>query len=133
MSKIQLNFIRSPHGYGDDDDILIISKVGQKQYSLTYTDKTSRTVVPRSIQLNREDVLEYLETTFDMLTIDIVPFKQVQIIAPTFPSTLLSVNSLNNEAIRETVYRAVESTLDNWPTADANDCNRRSPRLAGRN
>ena len=130
MSKIQLNFIRSPHGYGDDDDILIISKIGEKQYSLTYTDKTARTVIPHSIRLDREEVLEYLETTFDMLTIDIVPFKQIQILAPTFPSTLLSVNSLNNDGIRETVYRVVESTMDNCPVEETL---RRSPRLAGRN
>lgn len=130
MSKIQLNFIRSPHGYGEDDDILIISKIGEKQYSLTYTDKTAKTVIPYSIQLDREEVLEYLETTFDMLTIDIVPFKQIQILAPTFPSTLLSVNSLNNDGIRETVYRVVESTMDNCPVEETL---RRSPRLAGRN
>ena len=130
MSKIQLNFIRSPHGYGEDDDILIISKIGEKQYSLTYTDKTARTVIPHSIRLDREEVLEYLETTFDMLTIDIVPFKQIQILAPTFPSTLLSVNSLNNDGIRETVYRVVESTMDNCPVEETL---RRSPRLAGRN
>ena len=130
MSKIQLNFIRSPHGYGEDDDILIISKIGEKQYSLTYTDKTARTVIPHSIRLDREEVLEYLETTFDMLTIDIVPFKQIQILAPTFPSTLLSVNSLNNDGIRETVYRVVESTMDNCPVEETL---RRSPRLACRN
>lgn len=130
MSKIQINFIRSPHGYGDDDDILTISKIGEKQYCLTYTDKTARTVIPRSIQLDREEVLEYLETTFDMLTIDIVPFKQVQIMAPTFPSTLLSICSLNNDGIRETVYRVVESTMDNYPVEETL---RRSPRLAGRN
>ena len=130
MSKIQINFIRSPNGNGDDDDILTISKVGDKQYSLTYTDKTAKTVIPYSIQLDREEVLEYLETTFDMLTIDIAPFKQIQILAPTFPSTLLSVNSLNNDGIRETVYRAVESTMDNYPVEETL---RRSPRLAGRN
>jgi hypothetical protein len=132
MSTIQINLIRSPHGNGDDDDVLTISKTGEKQYSLTYTDKTATSVLPRSIQLDRDDVFDHLETTFDMLDIDIAPFKQIQILAPTFPSTLLTVSSLRMDEIRETVFRAVENTMNNWPTASTIEYLRRSPRLAGR-
>jgi len=131
MSTIQINLIRSPHSNGHDDDIITISRDGEKQYSLTYKDKTSSNPVPHTIQLDRDDVFDYLETTFDMLDIDIVPFKQIQILAPTFPSTLLTVSSLRTDEIRETVFRVVENTMNNWPSVA--EYLRRSPRLAGRN
>jgi hypothetical protein len=131
MSTIQINLIRSPHSNGHDDDIITISRDGEKQYSLTYKDKTSSNPVPHTIQLDRDDVFDYLETTFDMLDIDIAPFKQIQILAPTFPSTLLTVSSLRTDEIRETVFRVVENTMNNWPSVAG--YLRRSPRLAGRN
>lgn len=131
MSTIQINLIRSPHSNGHDDDIITISRDGEKQYSLTYKDKTSKNPVPHTIQLDRDDVFDYLETTFDMLDIDIAPFKQIQILAPTFPSTLLTVSSLRTDEIRETVFRVVENTMNNWPSVA--EYLRRSPRLAGRN
>jgi hypothetical protein len=131
MSTIQINLIRSPHGNGHDDDIITISRDGEKQYSLSYKDKTSANPVPHTIQLDRDDVFDHLETTFDMLDIDIAPFKQIQILAPTFPSTLLTVSSLRMDEIRETVFRVVENTMNNWPSVA--EYLRRSPRLAGRN
>ena len=131
MSTIQINLIRSPHSNGHDDDIITISRDGEKQYSLSYKDKTSANPVPHTIQLDRDDVFDHLETTFDMLDIDIAPFKQIQILAPTFPSTLLTVSSLRMDEIRETVFRVVENTMNNWPSVA--EYLRRSPRLAGRN
>ena len=131
MSTIQINLIRSPHGNGHDDDIIAISRDGEKQYSLSYKDKTSTNPVHHTIQLDRDDVFDHLETTFDMLDIDIAPFKQIQILAPTFPSTLLTVSSLRMDEIRETVFRVVENTMNNWPSVA--EYLRRSPRLAGRN
>jgi hypothetical protein len=131
-STIQINLIRTPLGNGHDDDIIVISKTGEKEYNLTYKDKTANNPVPHSVQLDRDDVFDHLETTFDMLNIDIAPYKQIQILAPAFPSILLTVNSLNNEDIRETVYRVVESTMDNWPSVSVPECLRRSPRLAAR-
>ena len=77
-------------------------------------------------------MFEYLETTFDMLKIDIAPYRQIQILAPTFPSTLLNVTSLNSDDIRDTIFRVVESTMDNWPSVSVPECLRRSPRLATR-
>jgi hypothetical protein len=130
MSTIQINLIRSPHGDGDDDDIIVISKTGEKEYSLSYKDKTASNPVPHSIQLDRDDVFDHLETTFDMLNVDIAPYKQIQILAPTFPSILLYVNSLYNHETRDTVFRVVESTMDNWPSVSVPECLRRSPRLA---
>ncbi len=132
MSTIQINLIRSPHSNGHDDDIIVISKTGEKEYSLSYTDKTALTPEPHIIQLDRDDVFDHLETTFDMLNVDIAPYKQIQILAPTFPSILLYVNSLDNRETRDTIYRVVESTMDNWPSAavSAPECLRRSPRLA---
>lgn len=133
MTTIQINLIRTPHGDGHDDDIITISRNGEKQYSLTYKDKTATTPVPHRIQLDRDDVFDHLETTFDMLDIDIAPFKQIQVLAPTFPSTLLNVSSLHMDSIRETVFRAVENTMNNWPTVSTIEYLRRSPRLASGN
>lgn len=133
MSTIQINLIRTPHGDGHDDDIITIARNGEKQYSLTYKDKTSANSVPHTIQLDRDDVFDHLETTFDMLDIDIAPYKQIQVLAPTFPSILLSVSSLHMDEIRETVFRAVENTMNNWPTVSTLEYLRRSPRIAARN
>jgi hypothetical protein len=132
MSTIQINLIRSPHGNGHDDDIIVISKTGEKEYSLSYKDKTAINPVPHSVQLDRDDVFDHLETTFDMLNIDIAPYKQIQILAPAFPSILLHVTSLDRDHIRENIFRVVESTMDNWPSVSVPECLRRSPRLAAR-
>ena len=131
MSTIQINLIRSPHGNGDDDDIIVISKTGEKEYSFSYKDKTAMNPVPHSIQLDRDDIFDHLDTTFDMLKLDIAPYKQIQIIAPTFPSILLHVNSLDKDNTRDTIYRVIENTMDNWPKKTTNSVNlRRSPRIA---
>lgn len=131
MTSIQINFIRTPNSDGHDDDILDISKISDRQYSLSYRDKTSKNVDPLIVVVNRDDIFEHIETTFDMLSIDVVPFKQVQISAPAFPSIMLNVSSLDMDYIRETVYRVVETTLNNWPTmCHAEHILRRSPRLA---
>jgi hypothetical protein len=134
VSTIQINFIRNPHGDGHDDDILTISKTDSKQYTLSYKDKTAQNPVPHYVHLDRDDVFDHLETTFDMLNIDIAPYKQIQILAPTFPSILLRVDSLSSNEIRDTVFRVVDTTMDNWPAPviSAVDNLRRSARLAGR-
>jgi len=115
FSPLEIRFIRD-HSNSLQDDVLQIipNENSSRTYVLTYTDHDSR--VRNQLEATIDEILDFVEDTFELLTVDDEPFEYVQLIAPTFPAVLVSVGRLaNSSIISDTLFRVIRNTLRNYP------------------
>lgn len=113
-SHITIRLLRKPpKDSAKKDDIITISKE-EDSYRVRYQDKESKTT-PRSIELSQDEVIEYFSTMFRMLKEDADPFDSVQVLFPSMPSVLLSLDTFDSYT-RNLVYDGLTFTMNHWPS-----------------
>jgi len=100
-------------GTSKDDDIIQITKNGDNNYSLNYTDQYAR-VKTATKDLNYTTLFQNLSTLLRLLTVDDEPSASLQMNLPNKPVVLFKIANLRSQ-IRDLIYDSVENVIANWP------------------
>jgi hypothetical protein len=96
------------------DDYVNITQKSGDLYNITHVDQDSN-VKTRTMDVDRNGVLNFISITLRFMTIDEEPFKSIQLTLPSIPTILISPHNLTSQT-RELIYDSLDMTMDNWPT-----------------
>jgi hypothetical protein len=115
MSTISI-FITRNNDSKSDDIIKIVPVVGDsKLFQVTYADPGDGNVMKYSFTANVNGVLDYLETTTNLLQKDDEPFKSIQFNLPAYPRIMVNLEKLRDDDFMESLWRAISSVCNDWP------------------
>lgn len=100
------------------DDVITINphKSSARMFQVEYRDSQNK--LRNDNVCTEEEVFDFVDNMFNLLTIDEDPFNYVQLTAPMFPTILLKTYRLSDYPIRESVMSVVKNTVRNWPSAE---------------
>lgn len=113
--SISISFIRNTNSPNTDDIVSIVPNkaAASMLFDVVYRDRFNGTVTHSTVPT--QDIFDFLENIFTLLTVDEDPYTFIQIITPSFPSVLLSVGSLKKSEIRTSIMTVVNNIIRNWP------------------
>jgi hypothetical protein len=103
------------------DDVIRISRanISGNHFRVTYDDETSNMTRPREMFLTEAEVLEYVGTIVNGLSLDKDPFAHFQIMPPAAPSIQFDIVDLKAAAVQQVIYSSLQFTLRHWVVQDA--------------
>ena len=117
--EIHIRFIRRREGGIPEtnpllDDILRVSKLGENNLRVTYTERTDDGVLCDSMLMGYQRFLHYVSRLLWLLSVDVDPFQNIQLIIPGYPMVLIPVSTVSqNMAI---ILDILMTTCWQWPT-----------------
>ena len=115
-NSIVIAFIRNVKNHKNDDHLLIKQSKHQNLFNIEYRDNFNN-IRNKSVTTEGE-VADMIENFLNLLPNDQDPFSHIQITAPAFPPVMLTVSSLTNYDVRESIHSVVRNTIRNWPSAE---------------
>lgn len=118
--SIQLRFIRrTPNGVAENnpllDDLLVIHKLGENNLRVTYTERTVDGELSDTTLMTYQRMIHYVSRILWLLSLDSDPFNAVQVMVPGYPTVLILVSRIQEQAI--TILDLLVNTCWHWPTA----------------
>lgn len=95
------------------DDLLIVQKLGENTLRVTYTERTQDGVLRDTTVMTYQRFFHYLWRLLWMLTIDVDPFLNVQLMIPSYPIVLVPVSTLQQNMVP--IMDIVMTTCWQWP------------------
>lgn len=116
---IKLQFIRRREGGLPEpnpllDDSLTVTKLGENNLRVTYTERTEDGVLRDTVVMGYQRFFHYMWRLLWLLSIDTDPFQNVQLMIPTYPTVLIPVSTLNQHI--PAVLDILMNTCWQWPT-----------------
>ena len=129
MSSISIFITRNGNSKSDDQIRIVPVVDNPKQFQVTYADHgdCDSNIMKYSFTASAQGVLEYLETTMNLLQKDDMPFKQLQFNLPAYPRIMVDLEKLQDEEFMETIWRAIASLCDDWPLCLPNKVEETTP------
>jgi len=113
-SPIVFHFIRNVNEESRDDVLTILpSRTIPSVYDLTYTDELCS--IKNKFSSVEDGVFDYVNSLFDLLTVDTDPFRSVQVTFPGFPSIMLDTPHLKDRNVQRGIKRMLYATLRCFP------------------
>jgi hypothetical protein len=108
---------RMPEGIAEPDpeldDLLVVQKLGENTLRVTYTERTQDGVLRDTTVMTYQRFFHYLWRLLWLLTIDVDPFQNVQLMIPSFPIVLVPVPTLQHHMVQ--IMDIVMTTCWQWP------------------
>jgi hypothetical protein len=117
---IQLRFIRrtdigTPESNSALDDQLVIHKLGENNLRVTYTERTVDGVLTDTTMMTYQKMIHYTSRLLWLLALDSDPFYSVQLMIPGYPTVLVLVSRLQEQAA--IILDLLINTCWHWPAA----------------
>jgi hypothetical protein len=117
---IQLRFIRrtvdgTPESNSALDDQLIIHKLGENHLRVTYTERTEDGALTDTTMMTYQKMIHYVSRILWLLALDSDPFYSVQLMIPGYPTVLVLVSRLQEQAVM--ILDLLVNTCWHWPAA----------------
>jgi hypothetical protein len=118
--SIQLRFIRrTSNGLAENDplldDLLVIHKLGENNLRITYTERTIDGEISDTTLMTYQRMIHYVSRILWLLSLDSDPFNSVQVMVPGYPTVLILVSRIQEQAI--TILDLLANTCWHWPAA----------------
>lgn len=116
---IHIRFIRRRTGGVPEtnpllDDILRITKLGENNLRVTYTERSDDGVVCDSMLMGYQRFIHYTWRLMWLLSVDVDPFQNIQLIIPGYPMVLIPVSTVSQNMA--TIMDILMTTCWQWPT-----------------
>ncbi len=111
---MQISFIRRPDMGPTRDDTLCVTKIGENNLRVTYTERSEDGVLRDTQTMGYQRFLHYVWRLMWLLAVDTDPFQNVQFMIPGYPTVLIPVATLNQNAV--TIMDILMTTCWQWPT-----------------
>lgn len=115
---IHIRFIRRrPDGGAEPnpllDDLLRVSKLGENNLRVTYTERSEDGVLSDSMVMGYQRFLHYMWRLLWLLSVDGDPFQSIQMIIPGYPISLIPVSVVSQNM--PTILDILMTTCWQWP------------------
>ena len=115
---IHIRFIRRREGGIPEtnpllDDILRISKLGENNLRVTYTERSDDGVLCDSLVMGYQRFLHYIWRLLWLLSVDVDPFQNIQLIIPGYPIVLIPVSTVSQHMA--IILDILMTTCWQWP------------------
>ena len=112
-TKLEIRMIRTLTDTTKDDLLTIQKHHSDSNFSIKYNDSHGNVKMHKVA--TAKDVLQTIRYTFHFLLMDQEPFEVLQVSFPCLPSILLNISDLTSKN-RDSIYDALEMTLERWPS-----------------
>lgn len=120
VHAIQLRFIRrsavvtgNPEENPAHDDILVIQKLGENNLRVTYTERTVDGELADTTVMTYQKMIHYVSRILWLLGLDSDPFFSVQVMIPGYPTVLIPVARIQEQAV--IILDLLLNTCWHWP------------------
>jgi hypothetical protein len=113
MSSLQIHFIRNVSSQRYDDVLTI--RPHDRMFDVTYEDHSTGT--RNHLVAPEIEVLDFVESIFELMPLDDDPFEFIQLTCPCFPAVLLKMKDIGLSNVQTSIWRLIKNTLKNWPTS----------------
>lgn len=115
---IHIRFIRRRQGGVAEenpllDDILRITKLGENNLRVTYTERSEDGTMSDSMLMGYQRFLHYVWRLLWLLSVDADPFQSVQLMIPGYPVVLIPVSTMTQNMT--TIMDILLTTCWQWP------------------
>lgn len=104
-------FVQRKNGAGDDVIRISRPNIDSSRFRLSYDDETSNAPRPREMYLTENEVLEYVGTLINSLTLDKDPFEHFQIMPPAAPSIQFDIPDLKSPAVQQAIHASLQFAM----------------------
>lgn len=101
------------------DDRLVISKLGENNIRVSYTERSHDGRLVDTATFGYHKLIHYLTRVLWMVTIDTDPFVSVQVMIPSYPTSLIPVDRLTSAI--PVIMDMVLGVCWQWPTVSNNE------------
>jgi hypothetical protein len=105
-TNISIRLLRSGPDNEDksrDDQIAIVDK-GDNEFDVYYHSGDWETKTAHFVQMNGENLDEYLQSLFTLLSFDADPFRSVQFNVPCMPAILIHMDDIRKKGVRRSLH-----------------------------
>ena len=107
-------YVQRKNQQGDDVIRISRSNLDSSRFRLTYEDETSHMNRPREMYLTEMEVMEYVGTLINGLSLDKDPFDHFQIMPPAAPSIQFDIADLKEAPVQQTIYASLQFAMRHW-------------------
>lgn len=112
-TKLEIRMIRNMIDTKHDDILTVQKHHSDSNFSIKYHDSHGNVKMHKVA--TEKEVLQTIRYTFHFLLMDQEPFQSLQISFPCLPSILVNISDLSSHK-RDSIYDALEMTLERWPS-----------------
>ena len=112
-AAIQILIIRDSNNNESDDKIAIKYDPMDEQYTVSYLDSNTKSKTVQTLFMDGDTLDQYLNSLFTLLSLDDVPYENIQFNIPGLPTVIYKPSDLSKKKLVEALMTAMPITSGN--------------------